>query len=305
LAAEARDWIESALERIDEAQHPTVAARLWRAKTRFLQGQPMRESAEHALRLYRSVGDARGEAYALRFLAYSLLQMGMLEEAGEAIDRAIAAFRTGGDKVGIASCLGLQGVSAYNRGDYGAGRNYYLEAIAACKALGDELGAADVLGNLGELEFADGNAERALKAVSESLAITSRGKEMANLAIDYNNRAAYLIALRDLEAARESARLGLRWAQTEHNAWNTAVALQHLSLLAALNGSARSAAQLVGYVNSRYDELALEREATEKWAYDALMAALGEKLSGDEIAHLSAEGASWSEDRAAVEALLV
>jgi predicted ATPase/DNA-binding CsgD family transcriptional regulator len=305
LAAEARSWIGAALDGIDEAEHPAVAARLWRAKARFLQGQPMRESAERALNLYLTLGDGRGAAYALRFLAYSLLQTGLIDEANQVIDRAVAAFRERGDNVGVASCLGLQGVSAYNRGDFTAGREYYVQAIAACKALGDELGAADVLGNLGEMEFADGNAEQALGAVTESLAITTRGKEMANLAIDYNNRAAYLIALRRLDEARGSVREALRWAQTEDNAWNTAVALQHLALLCALGGAMERAGRLLGYVNARYDELALEREATEKWAYDKLMSALSEKLSDAEIKRLAAEGAAWSKDRAVEEALLV
>ena len=38
--------------------------------------------------------------------------------------------------------------------------------------------------------------------------------------------------------------------------------------------------------------------------YDKLLAALRATLSEDEIAQLSAEGATWSEDRAVEEALL-
>jgi predicted ATPase/DNA-binding CsgD family transcriptional regulator len=305
LAVEARSWIGAALSRIDETQYPAIAARLWRAKARFLQGQPMRDSAERAQALYESVGDERGGAYALRFLAYSLLQMGNLDEANKVIDRAIAAFRAHGDSAGVASCLGLQGVSAYNHRDFAAGRAFYVQAIAACKALGDELGTADVLGNLGELEFADGDPEQALKAVTASLAITMAGKEVANLAIDHNNRAAYLIALGELDDAYESARAGLCWAQPERNAWNIAVALQHLALVAALRGAVHRAAQVVGYVNVRYKELALEREATEQWAYEKLMATLREYLSESDIARFALEGAAWSEDEAVKEALRI
>jgi predicted ATPase/DNA-binding CsgD family transcriptional regulator len=303
VAVEARVWIGTALDRIDETEHPAVAARLWRAKARFLQGQPMRESAERALALYESVGDPRGGAYALRFLAYSLLQMGHVDEAGGVIERAIAAFRAHSDAVGIASCLSLQGVSAYNRRDFAAGREYYVQAIAAYKELGDELAAADVLGNLGELEFADGNPERALRAVTASLRITTAGREMANLAIDHNNRAAYLIATGNLEEARDSAREGLRWAQPEQNTWNIAVALQHLALIAALRRAAGRAALVLGYVNARYGELGLEREATEQWAYDKLTLTLREGLDEIDIARLALDGAALSEDEAVQEAL--
>jgi predicted ATPase/DNA-binding CsgD family transcriptional regulator len=305
LALEARGWIGAALHYINESEHPAVAARLWRAKARFLQGQPMRDSAERALVLCQSVGDDRGAAYALRSLSYSLLQMGKLDEANDVIDRAISAMRDQGDMVGTASCLSLRGLNAYNRGDFAAGRNFYQQALSAYKALGYELGTAEVLGNLGELEFADGHAEDALNAVNESLAITSRGKEVANLAIDHNNRAAYRIALNDLDHALESAREGLRWAQPEQNAWNTSVALQHLALLAVLRGQAQRAALLVGYVNVQYRALALEREATEKWGYEKLMAVLHERQSQAEIDRLAAEGAEWSEDQAVEEALKI
>jgi tetratricopeptide (TPR) repeat protein len=253
--------------------------------------------------LYESVGDWRGGAYALRFLAYSLLQMGQLDEAGGVIDRAIAAFRAHGDAVGIASCLSLQGVSAYNRRDFAAGREHYVQAIAAYKELGDELAAADVLGNLGELEFADGNPARALRAVTASLNITTTGKEMANLAIDHNNRAAYLIANGELEEARDSAREGLRWAQPEHNKWNIAVALQHLALIAALRGAASRGALVLGYVNARYKELDLEREATEQWAYEKLTVTLRERLDEIDIARLALDGAALSEEEVVQEAL--
>jgi predicted ATPase/DNA-binding CsgD family transcriptional regulator len=296
VAIEAQRWIGSALQRIHEASHPAIAARLWRAKARFLQGEPMRESAERSRTLYELVDDQRGAAYALRFLAYSLLQMGNVEEASATIDRAIAAFRAHDDPVGVASCLGLQGVSAYNRHDYATGRQCYTRAIAAFKELGDDLATADVLGNLGELEFADGHPQDALRAVTASLKITTAGKEMANLAIDHNNRAAYLIAVGHLDDARRSAREALRWAKRERNAWNIAVALQHLALIAALDGRWECGALVLGYVNARYKALALEREPTEQWAYERLMAALGDGLTDGEITRLDLEGSALAED---------
>lgn len=304
LAGEARAWVALGLESVDEDRDPAVAARLWRARARFMQGEPMRASAERALMLYERVSDVRGIAYSLRMLAYSLLQTGSTDEAHRVIERAVAAFRERGDKVGIASCLGLLGVSAYAQGDLAAGRRHYIRAVAACREIGDELATADVLGNFGELEFADGHPERALRLVSESLEITSRGKEVANLAIDHNNRAAYCIALGRLGDARESAQAGLRCARGERNEWNTYVALQHLALLKAISGHAESAARVVGFVNAQYERLALEREATEKWAYDRLLEELHRRLERRDFDELLAEGAAWSEDMA-VEAALI
>ena len=49
----------------------------------------------------------------------------------------------------------------------------------------------------------------------------------------------------------------------------------------------------------------MEREPTEKWGYEKLMAALREHLSEAEIEKLAAEGAAWSEDQAVEEALRI
>jgi len=303
LSVEARLWLGKAIERLNEADHPAVAARLWRAKSRFLQGEPMRDCAKRAIALYQSVGDERGAAYALRTLAYSLLQMGLLDEANDVIVRATAAMREHGDRVGVASCLSLQGVGAYNRGDFAQGREFYQQALRAYKSLGDELSTANVLGNLGELEFADGDPEAALASVTESLAITSRLKEATDLAIDYNNSCAYLIVLGDLDRALVSAREGLRLAQLEQNAWNIAVAVQHLALLAALRRHYSTAGKLIGYVNEQFRQLKLERETTEKWGFEKLMVALRGQLSEGQIQKLALEGATWSEDQVVEEAL--
>jgi hypothetical protein len=159
--------------------------------------------------------------------------------------------------------------------------------------------------DMAELEFADGHAEQALRAVNEALEIHVRGKNATYTAIDCTNSAAYRIALGDLSAARESAREGLRVAGQVRSEQVIAWAMQHLALLAALGGDARRAVQLLGYVDAQYIALGMQREPTEQWGYDKLMAALREQLSEDEIAELAAEGAAWSQDQAVEEALKV
>jgi hypothetical protein len=139
----------------------------------------------------------------------------------------------------------------------------------------------------------------------EALEIYSRGKNASKLATSYINIAAYRIAQGDVDGARESAREGLRWTRQAQHALLTAIALQHIALLLALRGKVNDAARLMGYVNAQFKELGYEREATEKWGYEKLVAALRENLSEAEIEKLAAEGAAWSEDRAADEALKV
>jgi predicted ATPase len=305
LGVEGRYWISLALERVSEHEHPHIAARLRLALTTLSSGRRSYDTSERAMQLYASAGDARGSARAQRTLAFALSQMGRLDEAKAANEQALATARACGDTRNVANCLNQQASIAWVRGDVGAGRELQAQALAANKALENESGIAVVLTSMAELEFADGHPEQALRAVSEALEIHVRGKNAAHIATDYVNSAAYRIALGDLTGARDSAREGLRVARQARIEFDSAVALQHLAVLAGLRGDARRGAQLLGYVDAQYAALGLQREPTEQWGHDKLMAALRAALSADEIATLGAEGAAWSEDQAVQEALKV
>jgi tetratricopeptide (TPR) repeat protein len=305
LAVEGRYWIQLALERVSEAEQPQNAARLWHALSVLSSGQRMYDAAERAMRLYGSVGDARWTARAQRVLAFALSQMGRLDEAKAAVEQALASSRACGDTSSVANCLDTQGFIAFARGDVGAGRELFADALATSKALGNEDGIAVVLGNLADLEFTDGHPEQALSAASEALEIHLRGKNPTHVAVDYVNIAAYQIALGDVAAAREAAYEALRLAVQVRSEAVITIALQHLAVLAGLSGDQRRGAQLLGYVDVQFTKLGMQRQPTEQWGYDKLIAALREALSADEIATLGAEGATWSEDRAVEEALKV
>jgi tetratricopeptide (TPR) repeat protein len=199
----------------------------------------------------------------------------------------------------------MQGSIERMRGDVRRARDLGVQALAAFEALGNESGTATVLANIAELEFGDGHPEEALRAISQAFEIDLRGKNAADIALDYSNIAGYRIALGDLTAARDAALEGLRLARQVRQEQTIAITLQHLALLSALSGEARRGAQLLGYVGEQYAVLGMQRESTEQWSYEKLMAALRETLSPDEIATLGEEGAAWSEDQAVEEALKV
>jgi predicted ATPase/class 3 adenylate cyclase len=305
LTVEARYWFGLAQADLDESAHPQVAARIWRALSGLSSGKPLHDAAQRALALYESVGDETGQAWALKGIAWSLYQMGQIEEAGDVIARSLAAMRTLGNKPGVADDLQVQAAIRRARGDVAAARESFAQALAAYKALGDEDGTAVVLASLAELEFGEGQVEQALRLAGEAVEITSRGKNAPLLATSYDNMAAYRAAAGDLDGAREAACAGLRLARQDQLVLNIAIELQHLALLLALRGEVNDAARLIGYVNLQYKELGYEREATEKWGYEKLMAALHEQLSDAQIEKLAAEGAMWLDDQAVEEALKV
>jgi predicted ATPase/DNA-binding XRE family transcriptional regulator len=303
LSVEGRYWIELALAHVSQTQHPAIAARLQLALSVLFVGKRKHDAAQRAMRLYESVGDFRGAARAERQRASGLSHVGRLDEARATGARALASSRACEDSWGVAHCLNQLGLIEMSRADFSAGRDLLEQALAGMKALGDDLGTSRGLGNLAELEFADGEPEKALRLANETLELASIGRNLIHTAPWHLNACAYRIALGDFAGARRSAHEGLRLARRARRRQLIPIALQHLALLAVLGGDARSAARLLGYVNAQYDDLQMKRESTEQWGYDRLQRALREKCGEDDIKRLAAEGAAWSEDRAVEEAL--
>jgi tetratricopeptide (TPR) repeat protein len=230
--------------------------------------------------------------------------MGRIDESNETSKRALATLREYGDRLGEAGCLRQQASNAASRGAIAEGRDLYAQTLALYKGLGNESGAAVVLSNLAELEFADGHPDAALRSVSESLEMDPRrGADVQNMAMYRSNSAAYRIALGDIDGALALAREGLTFARRAQAPFLIAYVLQHLALIMALRGETQGAARLLGHIDVQLKELGWEREPTEQWGYEKLMAALREHLSAAEIEKLAAEGATWPEDKAAEETL--
>jgi tetratricopeptide (TPR) repeat protein len=305
LSAEGRNWVDRAQAGLDESAHPKETAGLWLARCRLSVGRALRECAERAVTLYAAVGDARGSAWALYYLAGGLFDMGRFDEASEMFGTAFAAMRTLRDKRGEADCLNLQAGSQWNRGHTSAARDLYAQALEINKSLGDDDGTAIVLANLAELAFAAGQTVEAISLMSDALEILTPEKNITHLATDNINMAAYRVASGDVDGARVSVREGLRWARQAQYPLLIAIALQHLALLAAQRKVDDRAAHLLGYVDAQFRELGYERQPTEKWGYVKVTTTLRERLSDAEIEKLAAEGATWSEDTAVEEALKI
>ena len=305
LTVEGRYWVVAALERLNESEHPRVAARLLLARSGGSFGNRKYDAAERSMRLYESVGDTRLVARARFQLAFALSQMGRLEEASEEATWVLVAARECGDRWGVARCLNLQAAIEGARRNVDAGRELFAQALANFKELGDEAGVALVQRTMAELEFADGRPESALRLASDALKAELRGKNAMNISLNFDNCAAYRIAVGDLTGALESAREGLRWARQAGAELHIAIALQNLAVLSGIGGDLQRSGRLLGYVNAQYQGLGAEREPTEKWSYNKLRATLQEKLSDAEIERLAAEGAAWSEYQAVEEALKV
>lgn len=302
LVVEGRKWIDQGLASVDEDSHPSVAAKLWLARAGMMTGNAKYEASNRSAVLFELAGDYGELGWALIENSWGLMKMGRLDESLEVVTRALSSMKKTNDRRGIANCLNIEAAIMFENGDLNRSRELFGEAIAEYKRLGHKRATFAPLSNLAELEFRAGNVKEALRLVGEALEVKSGGKLPASL---YNNRAAYSIGLGEFETASSSAWEGLRLARGLEDAFQCAVSVQHLALLAALRHDAKTAARLKGYVNGVFAAIGYERESTENWSYERLNASLREQMSEVEIENLATEGGKLTESQAIDEALKV
>ena len=304
--AQPRRWLEAALERVDAAADPGVAAQAWGTLSTISFGTHKVDAARRALELFEHCDEPYAKVGCLYQLSAGLLHAGRIAEAQDATEMALLICKERGLRGTrrYAGALGMRASIAARLGHVDDARQFYTQALSLMTALGDTLEATVLRHNMAELEFSAGNPERALE-YAEAAALAAHRVRVKRLEITARaNAAAYHLALGNVDGARSAAAQALALARGAHS-MDAAIATQHLAAVAALRGESRRGARLCGYVDAWYRSEGCERDLTERRTYEILVAALRERLAEDEIEAFAAEGAALSEEQAALEALAV
>lgn len=302
--AQPRRWLESLLARLDPGTEPAPAAQAWATLSTISFGTHKVEAAQRALELFERCDEPYAKVGCLYQLSAGLLHAGRIAEAQEATESALRTCKERGLRGTrrYAGALGMRASIAARLGRVDEARQFYIQALSLMTALGDTLEATVLRNNMAELEFSAGNAERALE-FAESAALAAHRVRVKRLEITARaNSAAYHLALGNVDGARTAAAQALALARGAHS-MDAAIATQHLAAVAALRGESRRGARLRGYVDAWYRSEGCERDLTERRTYEILVAALRERLDEAEIEAFAAEGATLSEEQAALEAL--
>lgn len=299
-----RSWLEPVLEGLDPAAEPALAAAAWEALSSVTVGSRKLEAARRAVDLGEQCDDVATTTLSLTSLAFGLVQAGRANEAQPIIDRAV--FRS--TERGLtrysffADAVNVKAFVARNCDRFDEALHLFPQALSLALASEYEDQATWVRLNMAELEFQMGNPRHALelvRAIDTSTTLLNRYVLLALL-----NGAAYQIALGALEGALNDARQALRLSRGTA-VQSTAIAIQHLATISALDGNARCGARLRGYADAWYRREEITREPTEQRIDEILMTALRGQLSDAELDAVAAEGSLISEDRAVAEALAV
>lgn len=253
-------------------------------------------SKERATAFYRRLGDAAGLGFSLVELAYTLGNMGRLEQAATALAEAGPLLESAGQpKARARRCDGL-GVLAARMGDVPAARMHLEEALSLYRRMGAERQAVRTLGNLAELTWQLGELDAAVAGFRETVAILRKSPVTAkSVGFSLSNLAGILTERGELEQALAAAREALPLLLEKGLAW---INMDHVALRDALAGRLANAARLAGYVDSTYAAKETTRGPNEARAHVRLQALLRDKLNPAELTRLLAEGATMSEDEA-------
>jgi len=283
-------------ERVTDAVPAPTRARFWLAcahcHTADHPGQA-RAAAERAARLYRELGDARGEYLALVEYAFNWRVDGA--EARAALASAKAIEHSGWPPTVIERGLTAEAVLHLTTGRFDAARQCYLAALQVCQRVDHQAGVNSTLTNLADLERAAGHVDEAIR-LGENLRERMRDDEPCrNLATMLGNLLGALVEQNRYDEAREVAlefRRRLGRLTLDASAWTS---LDALALLHLHDGSAAIAARLAGAADREHElhgqAQRQPNEAADRAKLDALLAL---QLPAAERTRLHAEGQRMS-----------
>ncbi len=198
---------------------------------------------DESLALWRTAGDAAGEANSLHGLARTALNLGDFSTAENSANASLEIHREIRNEQGVASALNTLGEVARAKEDFAAAEVKYREALAIFRRVGDIAASVSVLHNLGYTFLNRGEIEDAGANFREALT-TAR---------DLNDRLGIFSMLGGLACV--------------------AAAAGHAELAVELFGAADSAGKDWGYAGDRIDQNEVKR-----WLQTARSAS-GDKLA--------------------------
>ena len=301
---EGRRYIETSLAMADSLTPATVAL-LWYAHALAVLPiwEPMRDSAARSIHCYEELGDEFGAMRGRIAFGETLTRLLMTDESANELNAAWEYFKNAGNARWANYALSALSRNALWRGDMQLARDRAAQVLDEARAQGDDRLTGVMLNNLAEREFAIGDVDRAIEVVHESIEHDRAGRNVVSLCNGFANLAAYLIAKRDMDEARDAARESLRLATDVQNPNLFACGIQHLAVVAADRGNSERAALLLGFTNGYFDKS--YRETTEQREYDAVIRLLHEALGEMRVTELLQRGAAMRDEQAVAEALKV
>jgi predicted ATPase/transcriptional regulator with XRE-family HTH domain len=308
LKGECRKWLYPALERIDERSYPRIAADLNHLLSECTVGEERRTASIAAQRLYEQIGERTHLRRLLVVLMRDYAIEKRFDEAERVTDRAFELLKEDGLlQTEWHSTLLVHRCFVHNaRGRYDEARADIREAEDIARRRNDRFFIAlYCLSYRAGIEFSVGNVRGAMEISEEMLAydLDPPGGTLVKTQA-YANLANGRLFLGEVDAARAAARELLVRTQS-HERSSAVEAIGVLAAVACKRDLANLAARLLGFLRAWSRSIGHVFLESEERVLELVNVELRERLSQDAISFATAEGARFSFDRAAAEAMTV
>jgi predicted ATPase len=305
--AEHLRWTERALDQIDSGKHPREVALLLRMLMKTGVGSQCIAAGERAIALYRSMNDPIALAHTLGAQASILLKASNIDGAVRLIDEAARLYEE--------NCLARSLPFAYvttirasilaQRGDFAAAEEATTEAIGIAKDVRDDAFISYCQTLLAGFAFLHGDTALAIKIAEEALSVARRLGFRHDEMLLLCNRACYLLANEQGEAACAFARSALEMARDNDPAL-VAMAIQHIASSCVLRSETTAAARLFGYAEEFRRLAGLTLGTADARVIDRMRSQLERQIDGRKsLDLLLRDGARLHEGEAIDEALMI
>ena len=298
-----REWLDLARAFIDltPPSESKTLAQLWGIcaviESHFRLITESLDSASRALVLARASDDAQVLFEALLRAADALVTRLRFEEADRLFDEVTPRLE-GANPYQFFSYHIQRALALTLRGDIEGAVHHYNIVIDHGRSFGAAIQRHTyVYPNLAEIEYARGNIERAITVAREA----AEAQRQSAPYVIYCNLTGYLTAADRLDEARESAGRALSLLPVDNG--TNLIVIEHLALVAALEGDTERAARLAGFTSAALDEVGVIREYTERTGYERLRGLLADARSAEELTRLESEGRGYSWQDARNEAM--
>jgi predicted ATPase/DNA-binding XRE family transcriptional regulator len=208
---------------------------------------------EEALALHRRLGDGRGVATALNYLAGSAWEQGQMDRAAELCEESLALRRQHGTPGELAASLANLATILHERGDRRA-RELAEEGLRIYRGLGRTRGLGICLGFLAVVAVHEGDLDRGEALMEESLALAQQRTDLVIVGQSHHLRGRIARCRGDLAGAAESYRRALRYRLEVGTPARAAFDIDGLATVAYLEGRAERAARLLGAADAVRNE---------------------------------------------------
>jgi hypothetical protein len=299
---EQRQWIELALNRIDESSHPAAVVDLLTSFMIRAHADPATlHAAERALALLARVADRYISIRLHITLTMALTVHGKLAQAERSSELA-ASLMTAQEKASTwyATLLLSRCVLRQQQGRFDEARSDIAAVEAMALSNGNRyLVAARCWPRLLWLEYRAGHTALALEIAERMLDCEfGSSPEVAYQALTSVTR--LRLQLADVNAAAESARELFDQVRRHEGATDPC---EYAATVAALRGHGVAAARLVGFARASDERVPILGDPMWQATRDLLLSSLRKLLSAQAISAACAEGAALTEEQATAEAL--